>query len=188
MSYRKQRPQKVDHCYRNGCGGIINGAAPPFPAPDCLHCGWGKITTHNKYCPSCFHCLTCDRVIKRLRDRKDTIETVAKNRLMAKRVLEYFHNSLWKTSALTNSGFIPLRNFIDRAVEALGVEEEIVKNTLIYLKHFNFLKLIPADKIVLRRSSTIAQYPEVKIKNSSYKYLRFQRLQEVNADLKKNQI
>jgi len=56
---------KAHWCPRNGrCGGMPNGACEPSPKPDCKHCGAESIPGLG-YCPSCFRCDTCGRIIKR---------------------------------------------------------------------------------------------------------------------------
>ncbi len=56
---------KVPWCPKNGTHGVINGAAPESEIAPCKRCGRGGLTTHTQYCPSCFTCLRCDRIIKR---------------------------------------------------------------------------------------------------------------------------
>jgi hypothetical protein len=66
-------------CPNNGCG-MVNGAAIASPrSEDCPHCGYpaaqivdgvlGRgLTTHHKFCPNCYRCLECNRIIRRKAD------------------------------------------------------------------------------------------------------------------------
>lgn len=58
---RKVKP----YCPGNGSHGIPNGACSSFPVDDCLGCGETGLNNLNRYCPSCFICLSCYRTIKR---------------------------------------------------------------------------------------------------------------------------
>jgi rubrerythrin len=55
---------KVKWCPQNGCG-IFNGAAMPYPVVTCKICGLIKIMQDVKVCPSCGHCISCGRIIKK---------------------------------------------------------------------------------------------------------------------------
>lgn len=59
-------------CPKNGCGGTPNGAAMPQPSHDaCKTCGYPPgqrgdgLSNWDRYCPQCFHCVSCNRIIKR---------------------------------------------------------------------------------------------------------------------------
>ena len=65
------------YCPKNGCG-MPNGAAPPVPVW-CNNCNFGQfdphqypikkpytLTSFDKYCPKCKHCLDCGRLIKKV--------------------------------------------------------------------------------------------------------------------------
>jgi hypothetical protein len=56
---------RVPWCPMNGTHGMANGAAPAVSIPPCRRCGRNDLTNFSNYCPSCFACQTCDRIIKR---------------------------------------------------------------------------------------------------------------------------
>lgn len=56
---------RVPYCPLNGGHGRINGASTSFPVDPCNYCGQDGLTNYNHYCPTCFKCRTCERVIKR---------------------------------------------------------------------------------------------------------------------------
>lgn len=44
--------------------GIPNGACEPCKLPNCEICNQHGLTSYNWYCPNCYRCLTCKRVVK----------------------------------------------------------------------------------------------------------------------------
>lgn len=62
-------PKRAEFCPKNGCG-MPNGAASPVPVI-CKNCGYGSynkpysLTNFNKFCPICFNCISCGRIIKK---------------------------------------------------------------------------------------------------------------------------
>jgi hypothetical protein len=56
---------RVPWCPKNGVHGIVNGAAPPCPIADCPVCKTSGLFNYNQYCPTCYTCLNCHRIIKR---------------------------------------------------------------------------------------------------------------------------
>jgi hypothetical protein len=55
--------------------GIPNGAAPAINVPNCSICNQDGLNNFNWYCPNCYRCLTCQRVIKRKYD-KDNLPAI----------------------------------------------------------------------------------------------------------------
>jgi|GEM_PF-4242648 len=45
--------------------GTPNGACNSFPVPDCKICGQKNLDNHNWYCPNCFRCLECEKVVEK---------------------------------------------------------------------------------------------------------------------------
>ena len=44
--------------------GTPNGAAPSCQVPNCTICNQHRLNNFNQYCPNCYRCLKCQRVIK----------------------------------------------------------------------------------------------------------------------------
>lgn len=57
--------QTKPYCPTNGCGGRPNGACTAFPISACFNCKNSQLNNFNRYCPNCYHCLNCNRIIKR---------------------------------------------------------------------------------------------------------------------------